>query len=451
MGVTKLHSVFLKYVLILALAVVFVIGVNLSIYILCVNADIIYSLNSKSMIIEMAKDTLQFKEKLRKVDVPSFCNYVLFQDDGRYISGSISSEDSIEIWKLCIENNQSSDNLNLYTVIERKGEILILQYRTAAEFSNSTLNSIFPSADICLIISMILEILVLLIMVSYLFGKYLGNRMGKLLSAVQKIEQQELDFKIEKSKIIEIDRIWDAFDHLRIELKQSLIKQWRDDKSRQDQISALAHDLKTPLTIIRGNTELLLDMSLLPEQKECADYIESGSMQMQNYIQTLIEATKSWENMPLNLQEINLAIFLKELKNQVSALCSVKNIILCWNFEIDSLTFFADADLLRRVLINVFSNAVEYTPQGGKIVFDVLKKENEISFIITDTGTGFSKEALQHATEQFYMEDSSRNRKLHYGIGLYTVSNVVKKHGGKIILDNSSVFGGAKVEIVFPC
>src|SRR5699024_1052147 len=111
----------------------------------------------------------------------------------------------------------------------------------------------------------------------------------------------------------------------------------------------------------------------------------------------------------------------------------------------------ADADLLRRVLINVFSNAVEYTPQGGKIVFDVLKKENEISFIITDTGTGFSKEALQHATEQFYIEDSSRNRKLHYGIGLYTVSNVVKKHGGKIILDNSSVFGGAKVEIVFPC
>jgi len=451
MGVIKLRSVFLKYVLILALAVTIVVGANLMIYIVCVNTDIVYPLNRKSVIIENTKDALRLKEHIGKNDIPSFCQYALFQDDGQYISGSISREDSREIWKLCVENEKLSDHSNFYMVIERKDEILILQYRIAAEFSNSTLRSIFPSADMVLIISTILEIMLLVILFSYLFGKYLGNRMDKLLNAVQKIEQQDLDFTVEKSKIIEIDRILDAFDHLRMELKHSLIKQWQNDKIRQDQISALAHDLKTPLTIIRGNTELLLDMPLLPEQKECADYIESGSIQMQNYVQTLIEATKSWENMQLNLQEINLDIFLEELKKQVVALCSVKNITLCWNSELSSSIFWADTDLLMRALINVFSNAVEHTPQGGKIVFDVIKKQKEVSFIITDTGTGFSKEALKHATEQFYMGDSSRNRKSHYGIGLYAVSNVVKKHGGQIILDNSSVLSGAKVEISFPC
>lgn len=450
MGVKKLHSVFLRYVLVLILAVLLIIGVNIGVYILCVNTDVIYPLNSKSAAIESAKGQLQTSEMVDKEDIPSFCEYVLFQTDGQYEGGSISREDSAAIWEMCIENSQASDNSHLYTVIDRKNEVLVLQYRTAAEFANPTLRHIIPSVDILLIVIVLLEILFFLAVVSYLFGKYLGKRMDMLLTAAHKIEQQDLDFTVDKTKIVEIDRVLDAFDHMKLALKQSLIKQWQDDKMRQEQLSALAHDLKTPLTIIRGNTELLLDLPLSEEQKECADYIETSTMQMQNYVQTLIEVTKSWESTQLNFQTIDLDSLLQEIKNQISGLCAVNNISLRWDCRQHTATISADHDFLIRALMNVLSNAVEHTPLGGEIKFDVSENEEMLSFVITDTGKGFSDEALRHGTEQFFMEDESRSSKSHYGIGLYVAASVAQKHKGQLLLENDKETGGAKVTLEIP-
>lgn len=95
----------------------------------------------------------------------------------------------------------------------------------------------------------------------------------------------------------------------------------------------------------------------------------------------------------------------------------------------------------------MLSNAVEHTPQGGDVTFEIWENNSELFFQITDTGKGFSDEALKHATEQFFMDDDSRNSNSHYGIGLYVAASVAKKHNGKIILDNSDVAGGAKVTI----
>ena len=71
-------------------------------------------------------------------------------------------------------------------------------------------------------------------------------------------------------------------------------------------------------------------------------------------------------------------------------------------------------------------------------------------FVITDTGKGFSAEALKHGMEQFFMEDESRNSKSHYGIGLYVAASVAQKHGGQLILENSQATGGAKVTLEIP-
>ena len=220
-----------------------------------------------------------------------------------------------------------------------------------------------------------------------------------------------MDFTAGKTKIAEIDRVLDAFDHMKLALKESLAKQWQDDKMRQEQLAALAHDLKTPLTIIRGNTELLLDLPLSGEQKECADYIETSAIQMQNYVQTLIEVTKSWEGTRLNLQKVDVSSLLQETKNQISGLCAVNNITLHWDCQQYPAVISADHDFLVRALMNVLSNAVEHTPQGGEITLEVLQHENTLSFIITDTGKGFSAEARTHGTEQFFMEDERRNSK----------------------------------------
>lgn len=450
MGVKKLHTVFLQYVLFLALAIFIVIGVNLGGYILCVDNGFVIPLNQKSAVIEKAKGVLQSATTMDTTDIPSFCEYILFTNEGQYLDGSLPKEESASIWEKCVENSKVAEKSYLYTVVEREKEVLVLQNSTAAQFSNQTLRHLFPSADLVLISIVILEMLFFLVIISFLFGKYLSRRMEELLVITQKIEQQDLDFSIKKSKIVEIDRVLDALNHMKIALKQSLAKQWQDDKLRQDQLAALAHDLKTPLTIIRGNTELLLDLPLSDEQKECADYIETSAVQMQNYVQSLIEVTKSWKSTRLNLQEIEVSSLLQETKNQIIGLCAVNNITLQWNSELYPITIWVDHDLIIRALMNVLSNAVEHTPQGGKISLEAFQYENMLSIVISDTGSGFSAEALKHGTEQFFMDDDSRNSKSHYGIGLYVAASVVQKHGGRLVLENSSQNGGAKVTLEIP-
>lgn len=450
MGVKKLRSVFMQYAIFLALAVFIVIAVNVGAYLFGVNMGAIYPLNSISTEIENVKGNLHSIEQLSENDIPPLCEYVMFTKDGQYEVGSITPEDSTLVWNICIENGRTSGNPYLYSVIDREDEVLILRYRMTAQFRNKTLRSIFPSADLLLIIIILLEILASLFVISYIFGKYLGKKIDKLLTVVYKIEQQDLDFEIQKSKLFEVDQALDALDHMRIALRQSLSKQWYDDKMRQDQLSALAHDLKTPLTIIRGNTELLFETSLSTEQRECAEYIENSSLQMQDYVQTLIEATKSWDSYQPCMKKVNMGSLLMGLKNQIDGLCAVNNITLHWDCGQYPAYITADHDLLIRMLVNVLSNAVEHTPQGGNVTFEVWEYNNELSFRITDTGTGFSDEALKHATEQFFMDDDSRNSKSHYGIGLYVAASIAKKHGGKIILENSVVASGAKVTIQIP-
>ena len=451
MGVKKLRSVFMRYALCLALAVFMVIAVNVGAYLFCVSIGVIYPLTSISTAIEMEKDNLRSVRQVEESDIPYPCEYVIFTKDGQYAGGSIGREYSTAIWNTCMEGGRTRDGAYLYSVIEREEEILILRYRMTAQFGNAALRSIFPSADWLLVVTILLEILLSLIAISFIFGKYLGKKIDKLLTVVHKIEDQDLEFEIQKSRLFEVDQALDALDHMRIALRQSLERQWYDDKMRQEQLSALAHDLKTPLTIIRGNAELLFDTSLSAEQRECAEYIENSSLQMQDYVQTLIEAAKSWDSYKPCMKKVNMDSLLLELKNQIDGLCAVNSISLHWDCGHYPAYITADHDLLIRMLINVLSNAVEHTPQGGEVIFEIEEHSNELSFLITDTGKGFSDEALKHATEQFFMEDDSRTSKSHYGIGLYVAASIAKKHNGKIILENSAVVGGAKVTIQIPC
>ena len=78
------------------------------------------------------------------------------------------------------------------------------------------------------------------------------------------------------------------------------------------------------------------------------------------------------------------------------------------------------------------------------------EQSGEFIFTVEDTGSGFTKEALLHGTEQFFMDDTSRSGGVHYGIGLFSAKSIAGNHGGRIILTNSQKTGGAKVEIYFP-
>lgn len=450
MGVKKLRSVFMRYIFTVAGGILFIIAVNVGLYMLFINTEVIIPAMNIEDSIDDATEKIQTDKLFDTADIPSFCDYGVYSPTGAFQYGSLSEDTANTFWEKAVINGKKVVHPYRVRIVDRENEVILLRYRLTSQFSNPVLRRICPTSDFCLIGLIMIEIIVLLLLVSHWFGKYTGRKIDKLLIVTQKIEKQDLDFKIESSGIFEVDRALSALEHLKQALKNSLAEQWQADKLRQEQISALAHDLKTPLTIIRGNTELLYDTILTDNQKECADYIEGSVVQMQDYIETLIDMTKAKENFPFRRKNVKLSSLLQEIRTQAKGLCAVKNIYLEWRENVDREYIFADSEQLIRVFANVFSNAIEYTPAGKTVFFEVYEKDNSILYSITDMGSGFSPEALKHATEQFYMDEQSRHSKSHYGIGLYVADSIIAKHGGQLILSNSEKTGGAQVIIKIP-
>lgn len=440
----------MQYIFAVVGGILFIIAVNVGLYILCINTGIIIPVMNIENRVADAAEEIRENESFDISDIPNFCDYGVYSPVGVFQYGSLSEDTANALWEEATTNGNNIVPPYRVRVIDRVNEVVLLRYRFTSQFNNSTLRRICPASDLLLVGLIVIEIIILLFLVSHWFGKYTGRKIDKLLFVTQKIEKQDLDFQIESSGIFEVDRALFALEHLKQALKTSLTEQWQADKLRQDQISALAHDLKTPLTIIRGNTELLYDMALTDNQKECTDYIEGSVVQMQDYVETLIDMTKTRESLSFHPQNVKLSSLLHEIHTQAKGLCAVKNIHLEWCENFNREYILADSEQLIRAFANVLSNATEHTPAGKTVFFDMYEKDSFILCSIVDTGNGFSPEALKRATEQFYMDEQSRHSKSHYGIGLYVANSIITQHGGQLILSNSEKTGGAQVVIKIP-
>ena len=151
------------------------------------------------------------------------------------------------------------------------------------------------------------------------------------------------------------------------------------------------------------------------------------------------------------IEEVNADEFLRHIEMQAKGLCSLKKIHLQVNILSISKNLKIDVILMERAIMNVIDNALEYSSEGGTIYIRVQTKENYLEISIIDEGVGFSKEALKYAQEKFFMDDSSRSSRLHFGMGLYITSSILKQQGGYLILENSDKTHGAKVCMKIPC
>ena len=124
-------------------------------------------------------------------------------------------------------------------------------------------------------------------------------------------------------------------------------------------------------------------------------------------------------------------------------------VIIDWKAEQSDKKVTIAYDPMFRAVMNVIQNAVEHTKENGIIYIDAKEQDDRLTFIVEDSGSGFTKEALLHGTEQFFMDDTSRNGEAHYGMGLFFAKTVAEKYGGGIKLSNSENTGGARVEIFF--
>ena len=443
----SLSGLFLQYVLVMlgglsALGVCIILTFNI-----LVNTCVIYPANYTEKKISEAYDAIQNAEEVTEDIIPPLCHYAVFSMNGKLLRGNMT-EDSLEIAWNAANHGTASGNY-FYKVISRPDEYVVLEYSLVPQYQSAFLREHFIKPQNMLTVIAILGGIVIILLPSVRFGKGMKRKMKPIIYAVEKIRKQNLEYEISYCGVKEIDDCLSSIDEMRLALKDSLEQQWKTEQEKNSQISALAHDIKTPLTVVRGNAELLSETDLTEEQKSHIDYIVSSALQIQNYVQTLIEAANSANGCPHSPEEIKTEDLLGDIKKQALGLAEVYCLNMNWKEHYISKTAAVVYDQAVRAVMNIIKNAAEHTAEGGIINISVQDQRGELSFTVEDTGGGFTKNALLHGTEQFFMDDASRSGGTHYGIGLFSAKNIAEGHGGRILLTNSEKTGGAKVEIYF--
>ena len=444
---STLGGVFMRYVLVV-LGALFILGAGIILmFSILINTGYIYPANYAEQKINEKYESIRNADEVTEDMIPPLCHYVIFSLDGKKLSGNMA-EDSLEIAWNAAENGKASGRY-FYKVISRPDEYVVLQYSLTPQYNSAFLREHLINPQSLFAIMLVLGTILIIIFLSIRFGKKMKAKMLPMMNAVGRIKERDLEYDISYCGIKEFDDCLESIDEMRIALKNSLEQQWRTEQDKNRQMSALAHDIKTPLTVVRGNAELLSETELTEEQKKNVDYIVNSTLQIQSYVQKLIEVTRSAEISSYTSEKVKTEAFLKEIRMQAAGLAEVYHLKTNWREKWDSETINVIDDQVTRAVMNIIQNAVEHTMEKGVINIYVEEQDGKLSFTVEDSGSGFTKEALRHGTEQFFMDDTSRSSGNHYGIGLFSAKTIAEKYGGNIWLTNSEKTGGAKVKICF--
>ena len=387
---------------------------------------------------------------LSDVQIPMGIEYALLDKNYQLIETTLDETELEQAMRYATTGASDQNLQKRYLLVTRENEYVVLQYYIGAQYTNEWMNEHLPSPDILLIVLIAAGGILVCLLLTTRFAKKLRLQLVPLFEATSEVAKQNLDFEVGHSNIKEFEDVLISFSHMKESLKASLEQQWKAEQMQKEQIAALAHDLKTPLTVIQGNADLISETELDEEQRLYAEYISSSSEQMQLYIRTLIDISRAATGYQLHMEDIDLPAYIKQLREQIDALCQTKKIGL--QVEIEHLPAVLPADklLLERAIMNIVNNALDYSPQDSPILISMTGDKGSLTISVTDAGPGFSQEDLLHAEEQFYMADRSRSSNLHFGMGLFITKSIVQQHGGQLILSNSEKTGGAQVTISIP-
>ncbi len=442
-----LSGIFMQYVLIMIVSFLALVVCTFVIFNILINTGYIYPANYAEKKINEAYSTIQKADEVTKDMIPALSHYVVFSANGDVLSGDMT-EDSIKIaWN--VVNGRNSSGKYFYKVVTRLNEYVVLQYSLAPQYHSAFLREHVVRPQNIMIGVDILGAIAIIILPSISFGRKIKRKMQPLLKAIEKTKDQDLEYEVSYSGIKELDDCIVSIDDMRSALKTSLEQQWKMEQDKNRQMSALAHDIKTPLTVVRGNSELLAETELTKQQRINVRYITDSALQIQDYVQKLIDVTKSMDDGQNIMEEVATEKIVSDIRKQAAGLAEVYGIKIDWKEEWHNKTVNVVKDQIVRAVLNIIQNAVEHTKKGGTISVSIKDADGRLTFTVEDTGDGFTREALLHGTEQFFMGDASRSGEAHYGIGLFFAKSVAKRHEGDIILTNSQDTGGAQVSIWF--
>ena len=260
----------------------------------------------------------------------------------------------------------------------------------------------------------------------------------KLQKATQNIKEGNLDFELEASGDDEFSELFRDFEEMRIRLKESAEEKLILDKENKELISNISHDLKTPITAVKGYVEGIMDgVADTPEKMDrYIKTIYNKTIEMDTLINELTLYSKIDTNrIPYTFSKLKVEDFFADCAEETSLELETKGIELVYANYVDSdVVIIGDGEQLRRVMHNLIGNAIKYMDKPHGIIQLRVKDVGDfVQVEVEDNGKGIGARDLQYIFERFYRTDISRNSsKGGSGIGLSIVKKIIEDHGGKV-------------------
>ena len=264
------------------------------------------------------------------------------------------------------------------------------------------------------------------------------NPIWELDVAMKKISEGNLDYRINNHYAGEIGELFDNYEEMRLRLKESTDEVMENEKKNRELVSNISHDLKTPITAIKGYVEGIMDgVADTPEKMD--KYIKTIYNKANDMNRLINELTiySGIDNnrIPYNFQRINVRDYFNDCVEEVGLDLESKNIELNYdNLAPPNTQIIADPEQLKRVINNIVGNSIKYIDkEKGIIEIRILDELDSVRVEIEDNGKGIAAKDLSRVFERFYRTDASRNSsKGGSGIGLSIVRKIIEDHGGYI-------------------
>lgn len=284
-------------------------------------------------------------------------------------------------------------------------------------------------------ISVVQGIVVFIALFYFLTSKKM-RYIEKVSEGLFQIAKNNLDYRIEIQGKDELARLSDNINFMAQELKKRIERERAAEKTKNELITNVSHDLRTPLTSIKGYLALVKD-GKYNNEIELGDFINiayNKSEKLEVLIKDLFEYTKLNNNgMSLNIQSISLNELLEQLIEELYVICEENNIIIKKEFLEKKVYANVDGDKLARVFENLLMNAIRYSLKPGEIKVKLWNEENAIVTSVENKCKDIEKEDLDKIFDRFYRVDKSRSEGTGgSGLGLAISKSIVELHGGKI-------------------
>lgn len=270
------------------------------------------------------------------------------------------------------------------------------------------------------------------------YRKKLREPITQLQNGVERIQEDNLDFHIEYDGDDELGRLCCSMEKMRRELRQKHKALWESLEQRKLLNASVSHDLRTPITVLKGYLDYL--EKNIPQDKLTEDMLFDTVSSMQgavNRLELYVESVRDIEkieNIEIEKRSENVKLLLNELRSNVQQLAGNKEIIISNDITVDKIQI--DKGVFFRILENLLQNALRYAEE--QVSINLSHKKDFLILTVKDDGKGFSAADLEKATTVFYSNDKEKQ---HFGIGLSVCKILCEKHGGLLYVGNQKEKG----------